>query len=83
MSIANYIRRIERRIYLDKKRKKLKNKNPSVLSANCNGAMILHDLQCRFNSPTVNLYIEAADFLKFLSLSPKSFMNLTLLTMTV
>lgn len=27
--------------------------------------MILHDMQCRFNSPTVNLYMSAADFLKF------------------
>ena len=66
MNIKNFIRRVERRLYLDIKRKKLKNKNPTVFSANCNGAMILHDMQCRFNSPFVNLFLSAEDFLKFL-----------------
>ena len=59
--------RAEHKWYLLRKRKKLKNKQPTVLSSNCNGAFILHDLDCRFNSPTVNLYIQTADFLKFLA----------------
>ena len=66
--------RAEHRLYLERKRKKLKNKTPSVLSSNCNGAIMLHDLGCRFNSPTVNLYFESADFLRFLT-EPKRYLN--------
>ncbi|MGN0172213.1 MAG: DUF1919 domain-containing protein [Acutalibacteraceae bacterium] len=60
------IRRAERKWYLSRKRRKLKNKAPSILSSNCNGAMILHDMGCRFNTPTVNLYMLPDDFLRFL-----------------
>ena len=59
--------RAEHKLYLERKRQKLKNKTPSVISSNCNGAMILHDLKCRFNSPTVNLFFEAPDYLRFVS----------------
>ncbi|MBO5797187.1 MAG: DUF1919 domain-containing protein [Clostridia bacterium] len=52
---------------IDKRnRKRLKNKDFSLLSSNCNGALILHDLGIRFNSPTVNLWIKPKDFIKFL-----------------
>lgn len=61
------IKRIERRVYLDKKRRRLTNKTPSIISDNCNGGMILHDMQCRFNSPTVNLYFLPDDYLRFVS----------------
>lgn len=74
MNIKNFIRRAERRLYLDIKRKKLKNKNPTVFSANCNGAMILHDMQCRYNSPFVNLFVTPVDFLKFLK-EPEKYLN--------
>lgn len=74
MSMKKFIRRVERRVYLDIKRKKLKNKNPTVFSSNCNGAMILHDMQCRYNSPFVNLFLMPDDFLKFLK-SPKKYLN--------
>lgn len=58
--------RLEHRLYLENKQKKIKNKNPTVISSNCNGSVILHDLGLRFNSPTVNLFFEAGDFIKFL-----------------
>ena len=61
------IARAERKCFLMRRKARLKNKNPSVLSSNCNGAVMLHDLGCRFNTPTVNLYMTAADFLKFLA----------------
>lgn len=47
-------------------RKKLLNKNPTILSSNCNGAVIMHDLGIKFRTPTVNLYFNAKDFIKFL-----------------
>lgn len=61
----NFIKRIEWKLYKKKKRKKLKNTSFSIISSNCNGGMILHDMGLRFNSPTVNLLFEASDFIKF------------------
>lgn len=55
-----------RNYYLKSKRKKLKNTNFSLISSNCNGATILHDLGLRFNSPFVNLWIKPKDYLKML-----------------
>lgn len=53
-------------LYLKIKKVKLKNKKPSVIASNCNGAFILHDLGLRFNSPFVNLWIKPKDFLRML-----------------
>ena len=47
--------------------RRLKNHNFSLISSNCNGAFILHDLGVRFNSPFVNLWMKPKDFLKMLS----------------
>ena len=49
------------------KRKQLKNKNITLIASNCNGCLILHDLGLRFNSPFVNMFIEARDYIKLLS----------------
>lgn len=57
----------ERKIYLQHKRNKLINTSPSILSSNCNGGVILHDLNLKFNTPTINLFFNAPDFIKFLS----------------
>ncbi|WP_440163254.1 DUF1919 domain-containing protein [Actinobacillus pleuropneumoniae] len=47
-------------------RQQLQNHTMSVLSINCNGAFILHDLNEQFRSPFVNLYLSPTDFLKYL-----------------
>lgn len=54
-------------LILPRKRKKLKNHSFSIISSNCNGCVVCHDLGVRFNSPTVNLYMTAEDYLKFVS----------------
>lgn len=46
-------------------RKKLKNTNPSIISSNCIGGIIYHDLGLRFNSPTINLTLPPNDFILF------------------
>lgn len=46
-------------------RKKLKNHSFSIISSNCNGAFITHDLRQQFRSPFVNLYLLPKDFIKF------------------
>lgn len=72
--ISKVIRKI--RLYVWKKnrnrldcdeRKRLtdKAKGASIISMNCNGGIISHNLGLRFLSPTVNLYMNAEDFIKF------------------
>ncbi|WP_032092918.1 DUF1919 domain-containing protein [Necropsobacter rosorum] len=50
----------------EKNRQELQNHNMSLLASNCNGALILHDLGERFNSPFVNLYLTPQDFIRYL-----------------
>lgn len=61
------IKRIEWRIYKELKRRKLKNFNPTIISSNCNGGIIYHDLNLPFNSPTINLSMDTDDFIKLVS----------------
>lgn len=49
-----------------KNQKRLRNTTFSLLSSNCNGAFICHDLGLQFRSPFVNLWLKPADFLKYL-----------------
>ncbi|WP_301099043.1 DUF1919 domain-containing protein [Otariodibacter sp.] len=49
-----------------KNRKRLKAKNITVLSSNCIGGFVLHDLNQKFNSPFINLYLTAKDFIQYL-----------------
>ncbi|MBO5298164.1 MAG: DUF1919 domain-containing protein [Candidatus Homeothermus sp.] len=44
-----------------------KNISRSVICNNCVGAMVLHDFGLCFNSPFVNLYITAPEYIKLLS----------------
>ncbi len=44
---------------------KLKNHKISLLSNNCNGACILHDLGIQLDSPFVNLWLFPEDFIKY------------------
>lgn len=60
-----------------KNRERLENSNFSVISSNCNGAFILHDLGQRFNSPTVNLFFYPKDFIRLLK-NLKYYMSLKL-----
>ena len=46
-------------------RKKLKNSNFSIISSDCIGGLICKDLRQRFNSPTINFFFEAEDYIKF------------------
>ncbi len=48
-------------------RKRLQNRDITLLSNNCNGAMMLHDLGLPFNSPFVNLWLIPSDFIKYVS----------------
>lgn len=48
-------------------RLKLKNADFTLIANNCNGAIILHDLKLKYNTPTVNLWIQPSDFVRLCS----------------
>ena len=52
-------------VYCAYKRRLLKNHNFSLITSDCSGGMIYHDLQERFLSPTVNCKMSPKDFIKF------------------
>ena len=66
-----------RQPFVNRMRKRLKNKDMSVIASTCNGALILHDLGLKFNSPFVNLWIEASDFVDICE-DLKSYMEMDL-----
>lgn len=49
-----------------KNRKRLENSQVSILSSNCIGGVLYHELGLKFLSPTINLYMEPKYFIKFL-----------------
>lgn len=65
--LVELLKRFEWKMYKICKRARVKCKNLTILSSNCNGTYIYHDLGLEFQSPTINLYFEMEDFLKFLS----------------
>lgn len=64
--IKNKIVNLEYDCYLRCKRKRLENKRPTIISNNCVGGVIYHDLGLEFTSPTVNVGFKADDFISFL-----------------
>jgi len=55
------------RLFLVKARRlRLGNRNFSIISNNCCGGIISHDLGERFYSPTINLFIRTPDYFLFL-----------------
>lgn len=67
ISMCYRIGPIVRRKFRNKsERQKLKNHNFTILSQNCIGGVIYSDLGEKFLSPTVNLYMDSLDFIKFL-----------------
>ena len=63
----NIIQRIEWRLYKNRKKRKLKNHDMTIISSNCNGEFICYDMGLKFMSPTINLSFDMNDYVKFLS----------------
>ena len=64
--IKDKVNEMARCAMLEKQKKQFQNTSLSVFSSNCVGCVMLHDLGLRFNSPLVNLYMSAKDYIKFL-----------------
>ncbi len=64
VSVLVYCRR-----YLFNKRKQIRNKNetPTLITNNCIGGIIYHDLGLEFRSPTINLFFGNKDFFPFIN----------------
>lgn len=58
------IRKIGYTFHVRKMRKKLLNKDFTLISQNCLGGVIYHMLGMQFTSPTINMFIEDENFIK-------------------
>ncbi len=70
---VDYIKLIYRKILRYRLNKESRNKlildekNPfSIISSNCVGGVILHELGLKFNTPTINLFFKPKDYLEFI-----------------
>lgn len=52
----NALSMMRRGYYRIAKRRKLKNKNPTIIASDCFGSLMYANLGLRFNSPTINLF---------------------------
>ena len=50
---------------IENAQKSFLHKKISIISQNCIGGVFYHDMNEKFLSPTINLYFDAYDFLKF------------------
>lgn len=65
--LRHFVWEVRRRTFNKKSQDRLTQtaSSATIISANCTGGIIYHDLGLQFLSPTINLYIRAEDFLKF------------------
>lgn len=57
---------LRQKIIMPPKIRKLKNKDFTVIASNCNGGVMYHDFNLEFKTPTVNLSMNAEDYIKFI-----------------
>lgn len=62
----NVLQRAEWRIYKEIKRLKLKNRDATIISSNCNGEFIYYDMRLPFLTPTINLSFDMNDYVRLL-----------------
>ena len=67
LRVLDKIQLKRRRSYLKKQCLRLNNKEITLISNNCNGGVLLHELGLRFNSPFVNMNIPAEDYVRYLA----------------
>ena len=61
LRLISYIRRIIRACY----RKCLQKRDITLITNNCIGGIIYHDMHLQFLSPTINLYFDNEEFIRF------------------
>ncbi len=85
VTFFNLIKRVEGRIYRELREKNIKSikmqfreNNFSIISQNCIGGVFCHDMGVRFDSPTVDVFFSANDYLRFV-LDLKYYLSLPLI----
>ena len=63
--LKSYTALIYRKEVIEQMRCKNEVEHVSIISSNCIGGILSHDLGIRFESPTINLFFSANDFIKF------------------
>lgn len=64
--VSNFIWKKKRSKLIKKNIEYIKGKNiPTVLSCNCTGGVMYHELGAKFMSPTINMFMCCEDFIKF------------------
>lgn len=61
------VRKVKVVFHVNKMRRKLRNRDFSIISQNCLGGVVYHMLGLPFTSPTINMFIEDENFLKLVS----------------
>lgn len=69
------IAKTNRKRILKEYRERIENQNFSILASNCMAGFFYHDLAHPFLSPTINLYLDGPDYIKFLK-DLDSYLNL-------
>lgn len=56
---------VRNKMRVHRNRQLLVNRDLSIISQNCIGGVFCHDMQLEFRSPTINMFMEAEDYIKF------------------
>ena len=63
--ISKYVMILPRKLYYMYLRKKLKNTDFTIIANDCFGTFVYHNLNLKFNTPTINLFFSHDDFILF------------------
>lgn len=73
--LSDKLGRVSRNVWRNKYEQSwLKNKDFTILSQNCIGSIMYHDLGQQFRSPTINMLFTPSGFLKFVK-NPEHYLN--------
>ena len=63
--MANKLQRLKNGLIIKKARANLQVKDLTIISQNCIGGVLYHDMGMQFASPTINLFFSGSDFIRF------------------
>ena len=63
--LTDQVFKIKRKLWLSKIRKRINNKDFTIISNNCTAGFIYHDLGLQFLTPTINLFIKTDEYINF------------------
>lgn len=64
--LTDFVFKVQRKKWLKKIRKRIKNTDFTIISNNCTAGFIYHDLGLKFNTPTINLFFKTEQYISFI-----------------